>query len=87
MLFRSSTTVKVYSREYTEAYNQLLCGMVERRMRKAILLTASFWYTAWINAGMPDLPIKRLKVEMTDSLSPQVNRLENHINLKGHDDE
>jgi hypothetical protein len=30
-------------------------GMVEKQMRKAITVTASFWYTAWVNAGKPDL--------------------------------
>jgi hypothetical protein len=29
--------------------------MVERRMRMAIYSVASFWYTAWVNAGEPDL--------------------------------
>ena len=29
--------------------------MVERRMRLSIASTASFWYTAWVNAGQPDL--------------------------------
>ena len=29
--------------------------MVERRMRMAIFAVASFWYTAWVNAGEPDL--------------------------------
>ena len=29
--------------------------MVERRMRLAIVSVASFWYTAWVNAGQPDL--------------------------------
>ena len=29
--------------------------MVERRMRQAISSVASFWYTAWVNAGQPDL--------------------------------
>jgi hypothetical protein len=24
-------------------------------MKKAITATASFWYTAWVNAGKPDL--------------------------------
>jgi len=30
-------------------------GMVERRMRQAIYAVASFWYTAWVNAGQPDI--------------------------------
>ena len=29
--------------------------MVERRMRAAIKLTADMWYTAWVDAGQPDL--------------------------------
>jgi hypothetical protein len=29
--------------------------MVEAQMKKAITATASFWYTAWVNAGKPDL--------------------------------
>ena len=29
--------------------------MIERRMRQAIFAVASFWYTAWVNAGEPDL--------------------------------
>ena len=29
--------------------------MIERRMRLSIASTASFWYTAWVNAGQPDL--------------------------------
>lgn len=44
-----------YSSQYTIAYNDMLNGMVERRMRESILAVASFWYTAWINAGQPDL--------------------------------
>jgi hypothetical protein len=29
--------------------------MVERRMRESIYAVASLWYTAWIDAGQPDL--------------------------------
>ena len=29
--------------------------MMGRRMRQSIFAIASFWYTAWINAGQPDL--------------------------------
>lgn len=29
--------------------------MVENRMRTAIYTIACFWYTAWVNAGQPDL--------------------------------
>ncbi len=29
--------------------------MIERRMRQSVFATASFWYTAWVNAGQPNL--------------------------------
>lgn len=52
---RNGLLVKQYSSDYTIAYNNLLNGMVESRMRQAIFAVASFWYTAWVNAGQPDL--------------------------------
>lgn len=42
---------ELFCREYESRMND----MVERRMRQSILSVASFWYTAWVNAGQPDL--------------------------------
>jgi hypothetical protein len=64
---RGNTTVKNYSKEYSESYHVALNGMVERRMHEAILCIGSFWYTAWINAGSPDINTFPSK-EVTDSL-------------------
>ncbi|MEO8533046.1 MAG: zinc dependent phospholipase C family protein [Flavobacterium sp.] len=44
-----------FSDEYAEKLHNELNGMVENQMKKAITATASFWYTAWVNAGKPDL--------------------------------
>lgn len=52
---RSGVMVKQYSEEYSVAYNLMLDNMVERRLRQSIYAVASFWYTAWVNAGQPDL--------------------------------
>lgn len=52
---RNGTVIRQYSSAYTIRYNELLKGMVERRMRQSIYAVASFWYTAWVNAGQPDL--------------------------------
>jgi len=52
---RGSQMIKAYSREYAKAYHKMLDGMVERQMRSSILLIGSFWYTCWVDAGMPDL--------------------------------
>jgi hypothetical protein len=52
---RNGLVVRQYSTAYSVAYNKMLSGMVERRMRQSIYAIASFWYTAWVNAGQPDL--------------------------------
>lgn len=52
---RNGKLVRQYSAAFTIAYNKKLNDMVERRMRESILSVASFWYTAWVNAGQPDL--------------------------------
>ena len=52
---RNGITVRQYSSSFTIAYDLKLKGMVERRMRMAIFSVASLWYTAWVNAGEPDL--------------------------------
>ena len=52
---RNGVVTRQYSSAFTNAYDAKLKGMVERRMRMAIYSVASFWYTAWVNAGEPDL--------------------------------
>ena len=52
---RNMVTVRTYSREYSADYHTMLGGQVERRMRMSILRIGSIWYTAWKNAGSPDL--------------------------------
>ena len=45
----------LYSEVYSLAYQKMLNGMVQRRMRASILSVGSFWYSAWVDAGQPDL--------------------------------
>ena len=52
---RGKQLTRVYTREFSKAYHTLLAGMVERQMRAAVKMTGDLWYTAWIDAGQPDL--------------------------------
>ncbi|HIP32830.1 MAG TPA: S1/P1 Nuclease [Crocinitomicaceae bacterium] len=52
---RGAITTKVYSYEFSQEYHRRMNGMVERRLRAAIATVGSVWYTAWIDAGQPDL--------------------------------
>lgn len=76
---------KVFTSEYAQAYNKLLNGMVERRMRAAIFDVGSFWYTAWVNAGQPELS------KSSDSVMDNVNEMEEGTikkveEAKGHEE-
>jgi hypothetical protein len=88
---RGATLIKVYSKEYTEDYDKMLDGMVERRMREAIITVGSMWYTAWVNAGKPDLGRFDNK-EVSDSLT-QADKASEELwkngkskDVKGHDE-
>lgn len=65
---RNKIINRTYSREYSKAYHSALNGMVEKQMRSAIIMIGSFWYTAWIDAGQPNLRPLAKKSVVTDSL-------------------
>lgn len=52
---RNGVVTRQYSTAYTIEFEKMLGGMVERRMRQSIYAVASYWYTAWVEAGQPDL--------------------------------
>jgi hypothetical protein len=88
---RGASLMKVYSKEYTIDYDKMIEGQVERRMRAAIITIGSLWYTAWVNAGKPDLNRFKNK-EISDSLK-KVQAAEEELwktgkprEVKGHDD-
>ena len=55
---RNNKVIREYSIDFSAAYHKELNGMVERQMRKSILNIGSFWYSAWVDAGQPNM--KRL---------------------------
>lgn len=79
---RGQVLMKVYSQEYSEEYHNRLNGMVERRMRDAIYGIGCIWYTAWVNAGQPDLSKlydKKLSPEEEEEM------IELELKVKGSD--
>ena len=51
---RGNNLIRVYSREYAQEYHEALNGQVERRMQQSIIAVGSLWYSAWVDAGMPE---------------------------------
>ena len=54
---RLGRTIRVECTEYARAYRERMRGMVEERWRATIRCIGSAWYTAWIDAGKPDLSV------------------------------
>lgn len=52
---RLEKSVRTQCTEYAGAYHTSLDGMVELRMQDAVSSIGSIWYSAWIDAGSPDL--------------------------------
>ncbi|MFD2037208.1 zinc dependent phospholipase C family protein [Belliella marina] len=80
---RGGINTKVYSREFTTAYNEMLSGQVERQMKRSIKMIADFWYSAWIDAGQPDLntllknPVEGLEEKFQSPSAP--------LNIREHE--
>jgi hypothetical protein len=73
---RGVAIVKTYSEEYSRAYSDMLNGQVERRMRDAVVAIGSSWYTAWVNAGQPDLN-KLAGIDVSDNLEEKISEESN----------
>lgn len=87
---KGTQTIKTYSRDFSKEYHEMMDGMVERRMRAAIIAIGSFWYSAWVDAGKPDLNVK-LTEEQEMQLQQEQQELEaqyqsNKILGREHDD-
>jgi hypothetical protein len=64
---KGNTTVKVITKEFSQQFSVMVNNMVERRMRLGIETVGSFWYSAWVDAGQPDLS-KIEDKDISDSL-------------------
>ncbi len=73
---RGAAVQKVYSRSFSEKYQLAMGPMVQDRMLQAINFIGCIIYTAWVNAGQPDLStlVSRKNTEVVpDSLSTEAN--------------
>jgi len=52
---KNNKIIRIYSEPYAAAYHDLLNGMVEKQMRASILAIGSYWFSAWVDAGQPNL--------------------------------
>lgn len=68
---RLGQTVRTQCADFAEAYHRRLGGMVEKRMQAAVWAVGCAWYSAWIDAGKPDLSEEAvITTLLTDPLEP-----------------
>lgn len=63
---RLNRTIRTQCYDYAASYHGELDGMVEKRMRDAIHSIGSVWFTAWVDAGQPDLSKYLIADEITE---------------------
>lgn len=80
---RGNITISTYSKEFCDSYHKQMNGMVERRLRTAILSVGSIWYTAWVDAGQPDLSKLQAK-QPTPELLKEFKELDAHFHNDQH---
>jgi hypothetical protein len=52
---RNGKEVKYYTADFAKAYAKLLGNTINEQLKSSADLIADFWYTAWVDAGKPDL--------------------------------
>ena len=72
---RKGIVQRQYSEPYSRAYHNAMNGMVESQMRASILATGSFWFSAWVDAGQPNLKNLR-RLNQSEEENSQVDREE-----------
>jgi hypothetical protein len=72
---RNGKTHRDYSEAYALAYQKMLNKMVQRRIRSSILSVGSFWFSAWVDAGQPDLN-KLIAVPLTIAQKREIQQEE-----------
>lgn len=64
---RNNITISNYSQPFSKKYHDMLDRQVERQMKASVKMIADFWYTAWVDAGQPDLVnLKTVKLTEAD---------------------
>jgi len=84
---RGRSLSRQYSEDFALNYADQMSNMVEKRMRKAIQRLASYWFTAWVEAGQPnldDLELGKKLIAANDSLEKAYQQA---IEIKGRDHE
>lgn len=77
---RLGQTIRIQCPEYALAYSNALGNMVETQMRSSIYAVGSLIFTAWVNAGQPDLDQEKMEIPNVPIVQDQ------NIKVRLHED-
>lgn len=72
---RGATLKRQYSFAFCKIFEQTMDNMVNRKLRMSIYWVASFWYSAWVDAGQPDLD-RLMDKEVTKAHKEELKELD-----------
>jgi hypothetical protein len=80
---RNGITVRAYSRSFSKEYHNMLDNQVESRMKASIKMISDIWFTAWVDAGQPDLKtIPKLEVDPKEEQEVMKAWLQRLLNVR-----
>jgi hypothetical protein len=62
-VFKYGRNLKYYTEAFAKAYGESLHPTINQQLIKSADMVADFWYTAWVDAGKPDLDVSFSKAE------------------------
>jgi hypothetical protein len=65
---RDGRETKVYTKEFAEAYANGLGPTVNKQLIASANMIADFWFTAWVNAGKPNLSTREISPNLSAEL-------------------
>ena len=71
---RLGVTIRTQCTAFAQAYQEAMRGMVEARWRASIQAVSNAWYSAWVDAGKPDL--RKLSFKPDDKELEEIKALE-----------
>ena len=82
---RNGKEVKYYSTDFAKAYAAALGNTINQQLLNSANMVADFWYTAWVDAGKPDLstlPKTELSKKEKEQLKKEIKSYKNNSLIK-----
>lgn len=80
---RNGQTIKTYSRNFSKEYHKMLDNQVERQMKASVKMISDIWFTAWVDAGQPDLStFPKLEIDPKEEQEIMKSWLQRLLNVR-----